>query len=230
MTESEWLTCTDPQPMLELLRGKASDRKLRLFAVACCRRIWHLLTDEPSRRAVEEAERVDEGVRAAELELAFANAFASCLEAAESSLGQFAAEAAAHTCEDDAMVAAEWASQTAAQVAAHEQGGLTLSHSVASVGVLADLLRGARAKQCDSLRDIFGNPFHPLPMDPAWLTPPVTQFASAIYDTRAFVRMPALADALEQAGCHDLDILAHCRQSGEHFLGNWLLDLLLGKE
>src|SRR5947209_14256780 len=61
MNEREWLTSIEPTPMLGYLRGKASERKLRLFAVSCCRRMWHLLPDERSRKAVEVAERIAEG-------------------------------------------------------------------------------------------------------------------------------------------------------------------------
>jgi len=84
--------------------------------------------------------------------------------------------------------------------------------------------------QCHLLRDIFGNPFRPVTPDSTWLTSNVTALAQAIYDERAFDRMPILADALEDAGCTNQEILAHCRGVGAHVRGCWVVDLLLGKE
>src|SRR5581483_3527580 len=83
---------------------------------------------------------------------------------------------------------------------------------------------------CDLLREIFGNPFRPVTVNSTWLTSNVISLAQTIYDERAFDRMPILADALEDAGCTNAEILQHCRQPGEHVRGCWVVDLLLGKE
>jgi len=89
---------------------------------------------------------------------------------------------------------------------------------------------GERTAQAALLRDIFGNPFRPVAVDPAWLIPTVTFLARMIYEERSFDQMPDLADALEAAGCANEEILAHCRGPGEHVRGCWVVDLILGKE
>ena len=83
---------------------------------------------------------------------------------------------------------------------------------------------------CNQFRDVAGNPFRPVVADPAWLTPKVVAIATAIYADRAFDRMLILADALEEAGCTNADVLLHCRSDGPHVRGCWVVDLLLGKE
>src|SRR5262245_15784081 len=80
------------------------------------------------------------------------------------------------------------------------------------------------------LRELFGNPFRPVTLDPSWLTSTVTALAQHMYDNRDFSAMPILADALQDAGCDSDDILNHCRQPGEHVRGCWVVDLVLGKE
>jgi hypothetical protein len=97
---------------------------------------------------------------------------------------------------------------------------------------LAAVWHGRLAAQCGLLRDIFGNPFRPLTAPPGglpWNAGVVPKLAQAIYDERAFDRLPILADALEEAGCDDRDILAHCRGGSEHVHGCWVVDLSLGK-
>jgi hypothetical protein len=79
------------------------------------------------------------------------------------------------------------------------------------------------------LRDICGNPFRPVTLDPAWTTPTVVQLARSLYEERRFQDLPVLADALEEAGCQDQSILEHLRSTGPHVRGCWPLDLILGR-
>jgi hypothetical protein len=207
MTEHEWQGCTDPTPLLVFLRGRASKRKLRLFAVACSRRVWHQMTDGRSRRAVEVAERYADGL-AGEAERLVSSKLAWAAWTTP------AGAAARESVEGDAWASASGASRYA---------------SWAARGV-------ARAQelhaQADLARDIFVNPFHTVTINPSWLSwhggLPVSM-AQKMYDSRGFSDMPVLADALEEAGCQDADILGHCRSGGEHVRGCWVIDLLLGR-
>jgi hypothetical protein len=106
-------------------------------------------------------------------------------------------------------------------------------------GTLRELGAGnpERAAHVALLRDIFGNPFRPVTLDPAWQTPQVVALARAAYDERELpagtldlARLAVLSDALEEAGCTDAAILDHCRRPGPHVRGCWVVDLILGKQ
>lgn len=265
MTESQWLSSSDPAAMMEVVRKDrqrvksgpgwdnyyfASDRKLRLFAVACCRQVWHLLTDERSRRAVEVAERYADGK-------------------AEDSERHTAARGAeeAWSLDESNVVSA-----TAAAVCWRDIAGNI-------PGIVARMAHGGFGipliSQAALLREIVGNPWRLMTdellylsnmrhvghkdynIDVPWLTwndGTVPRIAQSIYDRRAFEEMPILADALMDAGCQDDAILMHCRGMepcwklvkgtrypfdktrgwrplrSPHVRGCWVLDLLLGKE
>jgi hypothetical protein len=86
------------------------------------------------------------------------------------------------------------------------------------------------AEQIALLRDVFGNPFRAVALNPAWLTSDVLALARGIYGEKAFDRMPILADALQDAGCDNDDVLTHCRDAAlVHVRGCWVVDLVLGK-
>ncbi|HET6575012.1 MAG TPA: hypothetical protein VFG68_15505 [Fimbriiglobus sp.] len=85
------------------------------------------------------------------------------------------------------------------------------------------------AEFCCLLRDIFGNPFRPIAFDPSWRTSTAVGLARQMYESRDFSTMPILADALEEAGCDEPPVLAHCRGDGPHVRGCWVVDLVLGK-
>src|SRR5262249_43797709 len=97
--------------------------------------------------------------------------------------------------------------------------------------------RAEAAGQAALLRDIFGNPFHPVALDSAWPTSTALGLATAAYDDRLLPagtldpdRLAILSDALEDVGCDNGDLLSHLRGPGPHVRGCWVIDLLLGKE
>jgi hypothetical protein len=83
--------------------------------------------------------------------------------------------------------------------------------------------------QCAILRDMFPKPFGSVTFSPCWRTDVVLALASQMYESRDFSAMPILADALQDAGCENEDILNHCRSEGVHVRGCWVIDLSLGK-
>jgi hypothetical protein len=217
MIEAEWLACTDWRKMLEFLRGKASDRKLRLFACACCRRIWHLLPHEENRELVAAVEdRPDGTFYDPDL-----NSAIVASSGRESECG-----------EDGAYWAVKYLGRSYYKIGALDSAvavALKVARRMGEGVISATEL----ATQAGLLRDVFAHSFRPSPLDPSWLAwngGTVPKLAQAIYDDRRFSDLPILADALEEAGCTDADILTHCRSEGPHVRGCWVVDLLLGKE
>jgi hypothetical protein len=229
MTEEEWACATDPGPMLDFLRGRASDRKLRLFAVACCRRVWHLLGDERSRQAVEVSERYADR-RASERERAAARVNVSAALGRHADSASWAAYWAASRNVADCVWNASTASAEALTRAAVEA-----APAGAELVATWDAARAAVAgEQTAYLRDLFGPLlFRPARLDPsalAWSGATVVRLARAVYEGGRFHDLPILADALLDAGADEEAVLAHCRSPGPHVRGCWVLDLILGKE
>jgi hypothetical protein len=235
MTETEWETCDRAWPMLEYMDGKVSDRKVMLFSVACLRRIWHLLTDDRSRTLVDATERFvddpvsDESCRAYET-------FYAAYEAGELKDGVLgntheAVENAAHRGIMAALTVAIGAADAIGFVAGAAVPVATPDEwSPEKTAAWEGAAKAEKVIQARLVRDIIGNPFRPSRLDRSRLTPQVVQLAEAIYDERAFDRLPELAQALEDAACAERAILDHCRQSGPHVRGCWVVDLLLGKD
>jgi hypothetical protein len=232
MTEADWLTFTDTTPLLGFLRGKASDRKLRLFAVACAYDVWPVLRAHPGMAAaVETAEAFADG-RAGEAERAAAHAAITDATLGSDSAAAGAANAfgaAWYASGANTLNAAKYAARSACSAAADA----AYLDPPDEPGTPAELSgrAGDRAGErvARLLRDVVENPFRPVAFDPDWRTSAAVALARQMYDARDFAAMPVLADALQDAGCEDADVLAHCRGPGPHVRGCWVVDLVLGK-
>jgi hypothetical protein len=226
MIEDEWLGSGDLRTMLEFMQasGKTSDRKFRLFACACCRRIWDRFPDPCNRDLVAAVEDQPNG--------SFDDPVLHTIICASS--------AREH---EFSGVPAYW-------VAKYLGRGFYKVTAAGSAEIVAVKARrvatgnsedeAEEATQAALLRDLLGPlPFRPVPIDPAWLTwndSTVRRLAAAVYQERELpsghldlTRLAVLADALEDAGCAEALLLEHLRGPGPHVRGCWAVDLLLVK-
>jgi hypothetical protein len=236
MTEQEWLACDNVEVMLSSLGGNASERKVRLFAVACNRSVWHLLPDDWCKDAVEIAERLADG-NATEQERVIAHAIGMELMGLGDPPNEPLAAALSTLEKADKrfdgptpLFGGAFATASAAAYAlANAESGSGRQHTLGSPAWHASLAQ-AEQQQRDLLRDIFGPlPFRHITLHPSSLSRKAANLAQEIYDNREFDRLPSLADALEADGCDNAEILAHCRGPGPHVLGCWVVDLILGE-
>ena len=243
MTEAEWLACVDPEPLLSFLdeclhTEKERDyrtsyfRKLRLFSIGCCRHIERLLTDTRSRDALVVIDRYLEGSATEEdkVDAALtASQVSNYFDAEGMTDGRRGAASAVYRTLDDIQDEFTDARDIAEEAA--DAIGIATDMADSASADAYDRAKGAeQAHQAALLRDIFGNPFHPVTLSSAWRTDTAVSLAQQMYDSRDFSAMPILADALQDAGCDNTAILDHCRGPGPHVRGCWVVDLVLGKE
>src|SRR6266511_482011 len=160
MTEQQWLSCRELLEMVLFLNDRVSPRKRRLFACACCRFLWDKLPSECSQRGVEVGDRFADGMATSE--------------------EREHAQEAIQILKEEAVVAQEF--ERAAALCDTEY---PVSRQLKGCRWYSDVLKGDH--ECDLLRDIIGNPFRSVTLDPSWLTwnrGTIPQLAQAIYDTR----------------------------------------------
>lgn len=222
MTEAEWFGFSETDDLCLAISRVGGERSRRLFVAACLHDCSKLLPAEgavladlneqiadgraPASRLVrlrrQQSQRRQEGLYAGQV-----------LHAAVNPVAVWAATGTTwHAWSLAASTAAtRWLSQTQW----HEE--------------YTQARDAAKARHFNLFRCIHGNPFRPVTFAPAWLTPTVVGLAAAIYEERAFDRLPILADALQDAGCEDEQVLGHCRGDGPHVRGCWVVDGVLGK-
>lgn len=227
MTASEWWECNDPHPMLELVGTRLTERKRRLLIVGQCRYVWDLLA-ECGRASVEVAERFADGLATPQA-LEHARWDADNNSVYEDMQHQ---QAQADRCLPRSSEAEDQEFLRYIEYRSDRLCAAMRAHATTFPEPTMSELVGDFQTSVLLLRDLLGNPFQHSSLDPAWLAwdgGVIPKLAQGIYDERRFEDLPVLADALEEAGCTDPDILNHCRSPETHVRGCWVVDLILGK-
>jgi hypothetical protein len=229
VTEEEWLACENPKLLLRHLKAIGATRfvrgqrrrRLRLLGCAAFGAVRHLLMEDRGRRAIDLAERYADGTA----ENAEMLQLLQELREAQGTSGVWTP----HTTAEYVVQVLLLPNDLNVAEMALEQAVWPL-HREAEPKKPNLFRKAIRRAQAPLVRDIFGNPFRPVAFDPAWRTSNVAAVAQVVYDERRFADLPVLADALEEAGCTDPELLAHLRSPGPHVRGCWAVDLVLAKE
>ncbi len=249
MTEEEFLACNDPFALGEFAHGKANPQRLHWLALDWGRRNRRFFCEEDLNWLDKYSLWLNGvGLHPNQLNLPggfyplvyggvydeFGGNFFNALRRLDNPMR---AAAIAGECASDHAGFACLRSPLGSLKASQTHKGRSKSKRAAQAAQRHELHRQKEIVReqvggefCNQFRDIFGNPFRPVAVDPAWLTPKVVAFATAVYADRAFDSLPILADALEEAGCVNADLLVHCRSDCPHVRGCWVIDRLLGKE
>jgi hypothetical protein len=228
------MTCQEPEQMLTFLRTRTSARKLRLFAVNCGHRYAAMLTPALID-ALAIAEQVADGVIPDQTRKhARAQAFAApwhpdpswrhrrgpakaCVTWALARRAFDAATAVLHLSQHIGVLSArDWPAEATAMAPNHRSAIEWSNSRVEQQRIHAAMLR-----------DLLGNPFHPVLHDPVWEHPSIQRHTQQIVTTQQFSAVRHLGHALYAAGCRNMSVLAHCASDEPHARGCWVLDAIL---
>jgi hypothetical protein len=233
MTETEWLASNNnPLGLFRQVRSRLSARKLQLLSCGCARLAWDVLSGEQRQVVMIVEQHADFSGDPAEYQRVVEAAFSQLTEVYEETRDLTHEKAISHLLQalvctptdEGAKRAIEWV------VASY-------SHRPASTERMATTQQ-VRKWVCDCVRELVGNPFQeraatrgdgPSASWMTWVSETALALARGIEASQAYDRMPILADALQDDGCGDDELLAHLREPRAHLRGCWALDLVLGK-
>ena len=219
MTEDQWAEAEEDAIWPVLL--PLGDRRHRLLAVALVRSLERLASGAVITAALEVAEK-----------FADTRKTKAAMKRARDALSDArVALAEPHGRTMDRTIRGAYMTMFVASVACSENGAAgAIRETVLAWREGEDVSKAdARRRVYPVFREVAG-PDTPVAFDLSWRTDTAVLLARQMYDSRDFSAMPILADALQDAGCDNEDVLNHCRDTGaKHVRGCWVVDLVLGK-
>jgi hypothetical protein len=220
VTEAEWLSLDRVNtPHMDWLRRRGSRRQFFLAAAAWARQVEDRMTGSRFRDLLPAVEAYADGSLTAD-------ELTRQVRRVEDTYYERTGELQRLGLNPTSAVRQLAADVVALQAADPRDAWIAAINALKAAGGVGK--KGLRSQQVAVLHDIFGNPFRPVTFESVWRPSTAVGLAESMYSTRDFAAMPILADALEEAGCDNSDVLAHCRGPGPHVRGCWVVDLVLG--